>query len=393
MALVINQYAMPRTQWGLTRNADLFSRLSGWGARILSGSRDHYSQQVFSTTDPLFDLLFVPPYRGNGFGRMFGWGVFAAEAAAKGLFTKDLAVVYGSSPHLLAPVAGYAVSRLRRVPLVLEVRDLWPESIVASGNLERGSRVHKVLVGLERALYRASDEVVVVTSGWEDHFRSLGVPDEKVTVINNGTDVEAFATDEPREELRRRFGVSGVTAVYAGAHGEANGLDQVLDAARALPDANFILIGAGTQKAALVARAGSEGISNVEFRDPIPKSELGGLLAACDIGIHVLAPWDLLSSGLSPNKLFDYMAAGLPVVSNCGEGLRDVVKDGECGRIGGWGELTQCISDVAAAAPEQRSAWGRAGREIVRSRYSREAAAAKLGRVLDRAIARRRRRS
>lgn len=387
--VVINQYAMPRDRWGLTRNADLFSRLTDWRPRILSGARDHYSQKTFTTTDPLFTLLPVPAYQGNGRKRMLGWVVFAAEAAVKGVRTPDLALTYGSSPHLLAAVAALAVARVRRVPMVIEVRDLWPESIVASGNLRRGSRLHKALVALEKGLYERAAHIVTVTDGWESHFASLGIPADKVTTIPNGTDVDAFASDLPREELRALHGIEGFTAVYAGAHGPANGLGQVLDAAAALPGVQFLLIGAGAERAALIERARTEGLTNVTFREPIAKAELGGLLAACDVGIHVLAPWDLLSAGLSPNKLFDYMAAGLPVVSNCGDGLRDVVTDGTCGRIGGWDDLTLLVGDVAAASPEQRAAWGRAGRQLVRERFSRDAAAAALAGVLDAAVGRR----
>ena len=377
---------MPRTQWGLTRNADLFSRVQGWRPVIISASRDHYSQTVFTTTDPLFTLVPVPAYRGAGIRRMLGWAVFAAMATAKGLTTSGVGLVFASTPHLLAPVAGYVVAVLRRVPFVLEVRDLWPESIVASGNLRRGSRLHTGLVGLERFLYQRAAQIVVVTAGWEDHFAELGVSLDKVHVVPNGTEVGEPIDSAGRTTLRRRFGISGTTAVYAGAHGPANGLDQVLDAALELPDVRFILIGAGAQKGTLIDRAKRENLENVEFRSPVPKFELNELLSACDVGIHVLAPWDLLSKGLSPNKVFDYMAAGIPVVSNCREGLRDVISDGLCGRVGNFDELTDCLRDVAAASSEQREAWGKAGRSLVEDRFSRTAAATRLTAILNSAV-------
>jgi glycosyltransferase involved in cell wall biosynthesis len=379
--LVFNQFAMPRTQWGLTRNAELFSRLPDWDARIVAANRDHYGQGTFTTTDPLFTLVPVPAYAGSSVRRVAGWVLFAVRATAIGLTARGVDAVYGSSPHLLAPLAAWVVAAVRRKPLVVEVRDLWPESIVEAGLLRRGSRLHRLLGGLETFLYRRARRIVVVTRGWEDHFAGLGIDLDKVVVIPNGTDVDDRPVD--RDAARTRHHVTGFTAVYAGAHGPANGLDQVLDAAKALPEVNVLLLGAGSEKARLVERAAREAIGNVEFREPVPKDELREVLAACDVGIHVLAPWQLLQAGLSPNKVFDYLAAGLPVVSNCETGLRDVMPDGECGRLGGPTELTECLAGVHRATAEQRAQWAAAGRALVTDRFSRDSSAALLALALD----------
>lgn len=380
--LVLNQFAMPRTQWGLTRNAELFGRLPDWETSIVAANRDHYGQTTFTTTDPLFRLVTVPAYSSAGLRRMAGWAIFAAKGVGIGLTRRRLDVVFGSSPHLLAPFAAWIVAELRRRPFVLEVRDLWPDSIVEAGHLRRGSRLHRVLVGLERLMYSKARRIVVVTPGWEDHFRELGIDVGKVVVIPNGTNPGETVTSQERDQLRDTHGITGFTAVYAGAHGPANGLDQVLDAAAALPHMNFLLLGAGAEKARLRDRAESERLLNVTFHEPVPKSELPGVLAACDVGIHVLAPWQLLASGLSPNKIFDYLAVGLPIVSNCREGLRSVVSDRECGRLGESDSLQECLADVFDALPEQRQTWGARGREIVTARFSRDRSAAMLQDVL-----------
>ena len=381
--VVLNQFAKPRTEWGLTRNADLFGRVSGWDTTIIAASRDHYSQGTFTTTDPLFRLVTVPPYRGAGLARIGGWAIFAAKSFLIGVTRRRLDIVYASTPHLLAPVAGWLLSRIRRVPLIVEVRDLWPESIVASGHLRRGSTLHRTLVSLEGFLYHQAKQIVVVTHGWEGHFAALCVDPEKIHVLPNGAEPSDYAVSGTRSELRQRHNINGFTAIYAGAHGPANGLDQTLDAALQLQKVNFLLVGAGADKGRLVARVHDEHISNVEFRDPVPKTQLGGLLGACDVGLHVLAPWDLVAQGLSPNKLFDYMAAGLPVVSNCADGLRDVVHDGECGRLGASADLAVCVADVQVATQDQREEWSRRGRQLVEERFSRTAAAARLTRLLN----------
>lgn len=381
--LVLNQYALPRTEGGGTRHIDLFGRLSGWQPLIVAAGRNHYSQGRFTTADPCFRLVSVPRYKGNGIVRMLGWCVFAVKAVAIGLTRRRVDVVYASTPHPLAPVAGVLISRLRRTAFVLEVRDLWPESLVAAGALRRGSTFHRFLTALESWTARRADRIVVVTDGWAEHFSGLGVPSSRLTVVSNGTEPLDFAVAEGRDELRRRQNIQGFTAVFAGAHGAKDGIDLVLDAAAALKDMRFLLVGAGPVKAGAMARSERDLLNNVEWRDPVPKCELPALLAACDVGVHAVTPLDVFDLGMSPNKLFDYMAAGLPVVSNAGTGLARVVVDGECGRVGSATDLAECLRAVHEAGAAQQAVWGDRGRSLVAERFSRSAAAEELRAVLD----------
>ena len=385
--LVLNQYALPRTEGGGTRHIDLFSRLREWYPLIVASGRNHYSQATIRTKDEHFELAWVPPYAGTGPARIAGWAIFAAQAAAIGLTRQRVDVVYASTPQLLVPVAGVLVSRLRRVPLIVEVRDLWPESIVGAGALRRGSRLHRMLIRLESWIYKCADEIVVVTPGWGNHFASLGVDPNKLHVISNGSEVRDFAVTEGRDTLRSEFGIARFTAVYAGAQGPANSLDQLLDSARDLPEIDVLLVGAGSQKDRLQTRVRAEGLLNVKFLDQVPKEQLARLLNACDVGVHSVEPLPVLAQGVSPNKLFDYMACGLPVVSNAEEGLRDIISDGECGRLGAPDSLGACLRAVYEATPNQRTEWGNRGRAIVTERYSRSAAAAELEVLLLRSIA------
>lgn len=380
--LVLNQFALPRSQSGGTRHVDLFSRVDGWSPLIVVGNRNHYSQKVFRTDDKRFRLAWVPGYTGAGLARMAGWAMFAVQATAIGLTTRKVDVVYASTPQLLVPLGGALVATLRRVPLIVEVRDLWPESIVAAGALHRGSLLHQALVSLERWIYHRADQIVVVTPGWEDHFANLGVDLNKVHVVSNGTAAEDFIVDEDRVTLRRTQRISGFTAIFAGAHGPKDGIELILDAATELPMINFLLVGAGSSKIQAEERVQRENLKNVEFRTPVAKSDLAGLLSACDVGIHAVTPMTVFEKGMSPNKLFDYMASGLPVVSNAEHGLRAVVVDGECGHLGGPGSLRASLHKVHQATPEQRTEWGNRGREIMRVRFSRSAAADELRQIL-----------
>lgn len=384
-AVVINQFAMPRTEWGLTRNAELFSRVDSWNVTIFSANRDHYGQREFATTDPLFRLASVPAYRGSTVRRAGGWLLFSLKAFLFTVTRRRLDLVFASSPHLFGGCAGLLAARIRRVPFVLEVRDLWPESIVAAGMLTRGSAVHRILVRVEGVLYSAAERIVVVTNGWEDHLAELGVPPEKILTIPNGVEITDVPELSTKARLRAALGLpeDKLVAVYTGAHGRANGLDQLIEAADALPDVEFLLVGAGQEKEALQEDVARRGLTNVTFRDPVPKTELTAILQACDIGVHVLAPWDLLTKGLSPNKVFDYLGCGLPLASNCQEGLADALSGVECGHLTGFDGVSEAIRTVAEASPDQRRLWGEAGRELVAQRYSRRANAGLLERALD----------
>jgi glycosyltransferase involved in cell wall biosynthesis len=381
--LVINQYALPRERAGGTRHIDLFGRLEGWQPLIVAAGRDHYSQETFRSDDERFRLVWVPPYRGNGVSRVLGWILYSVQTALIGLSRRRLDVVYASTPSLLAPVAGLLIARIRRVPLVVEVRDLWPETIVAAGALREGSALHRGLLALERWMIGSADSIVAVTPGWEDHFSALGIPSGKVSVIPNGADTADFDAARRGGVRDRHTVMEPLTAVFAGAHGEKDGLNHILDAAAELPEMKFLLVGAGPAKSRAVARAESEALTNVSFLSPVPKSELGDLLSRCDIGIHAVTPFPVFLKGMSPNKLFDYMAAGLPVVSNMEEGLSGVLRDGECGRLGGPTDLASCLREVGSVSGEQRQRWGERGRQIVRERFSRTAAAEALRTVLE----------
>jgi len=380
--VVLNQFALPRTQSGGTRHIDLFGRLEGWTPLIIAGHRNHYTQEVFETQDPRFRLVRVPGQQGGGIARILGWLAYSLQAFFLTVSRRRLDLVYGSSPHLLAPLAGLVAARLRRVPFILEIRDLWPESIVAAGKMRRGSLVFRAMSALEKLLVTSADRIVVVTPGWEEHFARLGAPASGLTVITNGTEPGDFVVPQTRDELRLAHGISGFTAVFAGAHGPKDGLELILDAAAALPEINFILVGAGPTKEQARERARRENLTNVDFREPVAKRDLAGLLGACDVGVHAVSPMAVFDKGMSPNKLFDYMASGLPVVSNAELGLREVIVDGDCGHVGGSDSLEVCLAKVYGATPAQRTQWGERGREIVTERFSRHAAALQLAAVL-----------
>jgi len=388
--LVLNQFAVPRSQGGGTRHVELFSRLRDWDHLIVAGNRNYTTRETFESDSPEFVTVPVPRHESNGLARAIGWCTYAVAAARVAMERGPFDVVYASSPHLVTPLAGWLAASVYKVPLVLEIRDLWPRSAVELGYVAEGSVLHQVLVVVERFCYRTASRIVTVSDGWEEHFASFGVPRDMVVTISNGAEPADFVPTISREEARANLGLTGTAAVYAGAHGPANGLDLVLDVARHLPDVTFVLVGDGLEKPRLVERARAERLTNVRFLDPVPKRDLANLFVACDVGLHTLAQAELFREALSPNKLYDYMAAGLPVITNTGGRLEDTLVEAGCAVRGsaepggdGRAALHAALRTICDMSAAEREAMGSRCRGYVERHASRTVMAERLEQVLN----------
>ncbi|MBY8874830.1 glycosyltransferase family 4 protein [Micromonospora sp. PLK6-60] len=382
--LVLNHFAVPRGYPGGTRHVELFSRLPGWSYVIVAARRNLTTGRP-QRPEPGFHPVAVTPYRGNGLGRVVNWASFAVTATAAGLRQPRPDVVYASSPHLLAGLSGWLVAALRRTPFVLEIRDLWPRVLLDMGRLSETSPAYRALARLERFLYGQADRIVIMAPGVRAAIEVTGVAAEKIVFIPNAADPEDFVPSGPRDALRQRYGFTRRTAVYAGAHGPANGLDLLVHAARAVPDLDIVLVGSGAEKPRLQAAA--QGIRNIRFLDPIPKTEVPDLLHAADVGLHVLADVELFRVGVSPNKVFDYMAAGLPVVTNSPGVVGDLVIRAGAGNVVDPGNLAHGLSQAAQASPDELAKLGAAGQQWVRANQSRTAMSTALADLLTRLLA------
>ncbi|MEU2616270.1 glycosyltransferase family 4 protein [Micromonospora sp. NPDC007271] len=382
--LVLNHYAKPTSSAGGTRHVELFGRLTGWDWQIIAGNVDHVTHGEFTTDDPRFITVPVTGYTRNDHRRAMSWVTYAHNAFRAGQRLPRPDVVYASSPHILAPVAGWALARLRRARFVLEVRDLWPEAMVSLGYLRRGSVTHRVLRALECWLYRRADRIVVVAGSWGLYFAEAGIDPGKLAWVSNGAEPDDFRRrHDLYRPLRERVPVRGRLFVYAGSHGPINGLDRLLDAAAELPEHTFVLIGDGHDKHTLVARAAAEGLSNVHFLDAVPKEELRGILAGADVGVHVLVDNPLYREGASPNKLYDYLAARLPVLNNCPGDPEDILMASGSGLTVPTGELAAGLRKFADLDDMTLIEMGHRGRGYIEEHRSRTVMARRLQEVLD----------
>lgn len=285
-------------------------------------------------------------------------------------------LVFASTTPLTAGIPGIVARWLRGKTFVFEVRDLWPELPRAMGVI-RNPVVLWAMGVLEWASYRSAHALVGLSPGIVEGIMHRGVPRERIALVPNGCDLDLFAQDAPPW---RPEGVapSDLMAVFAGTHGMANGLDALLDAAAELKrrgrrDIKLVLIGNGKLKPALQARAASEALDNVVFHDPVNKTRLASLMAATDLGLQVLANVPAFYFGTSPNKFFDYIAAGLPVLNNYPGWLADMISENSCG-FAVIPDDAAAFADALEGAAADRNAlkeMGQRGRKLAQDQFDR----------------------
>jgi glycosyltransferase involved in cell wall biosynthesis len=320
--------------------------------------------------------------------RMLAFFSFMISSFWIGLGVRQVDLVWGTSPPIFQGVTAWFLARLKGARFLFEVRDLWPEFAVAVGVLKS-----RVLISLsewlERLLYRSADCVMVNSPGFVDHVRSRGA--RRVEMVSNGADPAMFDSVSDGAAFRGQHGFGDkFVALYAGAHGMSNDLEVVIDAARLLHDApvQVVLVGDGKEKPALVARAAGLGLRNVTFLPSVPKRQMPQVLAAADAGIAILKPIPAYKTTY-PNKVFDYMAAGRPVVLAIDGVIREVVEAAGCGEFVKPGDPQALAGAVRrlAADPDRARSMGLAGRRYLELHYSREEIARQLIHVLESTVA------
>lgn len=244
-------------------------------------------------------------------------------------------LLFATSTPLTAGIPGIIASLLRKKPFIFEVRDLWPELPREMGVI-KNPLVLRAMDLLEWTSYHCADACIGLSPGIVKGIKRLGIDDKKIAMIPNGCDLDLFihrASEPLRPSVVEN---TDFTAIFTGAHGIANGLNAVLDAARELINRNrlnikLIFIGDGKLKPKLKSRAEKEKLINCNFLNPVPKTELARLLSRVDLGMMILANVPAFYYGTSPNKFFDYIASGLPVLNNYPGWLADIITDNKCG--------------------------------------------------------------
>ncbi|HKF81036.1 MAG TPA: glycosyltransferase family 4 protein [Thermoleophilaceae bacterium] len=299
-------------------------------------------------------------------------------------------VIYATSPPLTMALPALAAARRHRVPLVFEVRDLWPEAPIQMGVLTN-PLLKRLARGLERHVYRSAAHVIALSPGMREGVIAAGTPAGKVTLVPNASDLELFSPDRDGSEFRERLRLGDrFVCSYFGTMGEANDLTQVIEAAALMDDdVRFVLHGDGKRRPALERLVRERGVGNVVFSDPLPdKDSVARLAAASDACMTIYKDVPILCT-CSPNKLFDTFAAGRAAIVNTPGWLQQLVEQGEAGVYVRPADPAHLADRVAFMRdhPELVERYGRNARKLAETEFSRDMLTERALGVLERAAA------
>ncbi len=325
--------------------------------------------------------------------RLWSFLKFALLAALVCVKERSVDLIFATSTPLTVGIPGRLGAAIKRIPYVFEVRDLWPEDLLAAGRIKPGLQ-SKVWEWLEAFSYNKARKILLVSRGFHDRLIERGLPPEKLQTILLGADARYYADAKPNAKLFERHRLTGKTiAVYAGAHGDANGLIQVIDAAEHLRDRSdiaILLIGDGKMKPRLEAIVAERNLENIIMLRPVPKRELPGVLLGCHIGLMILKQI-VRPRWVTPNKIFDYMFAGLPTIVNFPGTTAELVEAEGVGVSSEPGSAEDLAAKIRYFAdhPRERDAVARRARRIAHEKFDRKVIAGKLADVFGECVSKR----
>jgi glycosyltransferase involved in cell wall biosynthesis len=402
---ILNHYAQVPGGSGGTRHFHLaeYLRDFGWNSTIVASSVEHGTgfqrlrANESSRSEEICGVRFLwiktPSYLGNGLNRLlniFSYTFRAIMPATTGSLNRP-DVVVGSSVHPFAAVSAFVLSRRFRVPFVFEVRDLWPQTLIDLGRLKERSFAVVILRALERWLYRKASRIVVLLPNAHEYIVPLGIERARIFWIPNGVDLRFFGrVVAPIREPGKIF-----TLMYFGSHGQANGLEELIAAMDYIHRSGFSdrvklrLIGDGPRKQSLIDDSRRLGLPNVFFEQPVPKNQIPALAAEADAFVIPIPDRpNLYKYGISPNKVFDFLAAGRPILIAT-TAINNPVLEADAGLSVLPGDariLGEAIIRLTEMPPEELERFGRNGRRYVEDSYGFDKLALKFGKVLDSAV-------
>jgi glycosyltransferase involved in cell wall biosynthesis len=385
---IVNQYAIPPTQAGITRHFSLAAELKqrGHDLTLIASSFDHVRRKetrlsagetwrIETIEGVRFLWLRTPPYESNSARRVWNMLVFAwhvwRRRGVRELAPPD--VVVGSSPHLFGAFGAWRLARSLGVPFVLEIRDLWPEALVQWSDVRAGHPVVRVLARIERTLYRNATRIITLWRHSPAYIAARGGHPDNIVWISNGVSLNAILPQPPRDDSS-----GALTLMYLGAHSLTNPLHTVLEAAALLQaegygeKVRFRLLGDGPNKPDLIQSAQKAGLDGmVRFEAPVPKQSINDVMTGADAFLLPLHHGELYRWGMSPNKLFDYMAAARPIViavdvpsnpvAEAAAGLSVPAENATA--------MADAIKALLALSPEERWEMGLRGRRYVEANH------------------------
>lgn len=316
---------------------------------------------------------------------------FAVSGVFAGLFERRPDLVVATTPQFFCALGGWFLAAVRRIPFVLELRDLWPASIVAVGAMRDGLAI-RMLERLEVFLYRRAAAIVCVTKAFRDDLIRRGIAPGKIHVVFNGADLSWCRPRRRDMALERRYGLKGkFVAGYLGTHGMAHALPKVLEAAKRLrrrEDIVFAFAGSGAAREEVERIVRDEALTNVRLIPRQPKAQMGNLWSVCDVSLMPLRDEPLFATVI-PSKLFEAMANGVPTVASVPEGeATTLVRDTGCGVVVRPEDVDELAAVLESLADDrEKLALYRAAGLAAAPSFARDQQARNMARVLDAVVA------
>jgi glycosyltransferase involved in cell wall biosynthesis len=342
------------------------------------GDKVWSNKEIIDDNITLYRTWTYSGYNTNFIGRVIGYLSYTFSSLIKSLFLKKPDIILITSPSIFVGISAIILSKVKRVPFILEVRDLWPESAVVTGVLNNKFLLN-ILYWLEHKLYKYSKKIVVLTPAFKDNIEKrfpqfIG----KINIITNGADFSIMNKNNKVKNIRDKFswGNKKVFA-YFGAHGVANDLIQVIEVANKMKkncNIHFVLIGDGMQKEMLKQKVKEYDLLNFQFIDSVPKNEVADYINAIDIGMAILKKTDTFKT-IYPNKVFDYMSCKKPVLVTIDGITRQLITDAHCGLYSepeNLQEFQNRIKYFANMSTKELDTLGENGYSFVKENFNRE---------------------
>jgi len=393
--IYLHQYFNTLQMFGGTRSFEMARRLVAWGHEVhmITTIREKYISRKWSRTieEGIKVHWLSVPYDNSMYfiDRIRAFLKYAIESAIYGCHLSGDVIFATSTPLTVALPAAY-ISKRKKIPLIFEVRDLWPELPIAIGTL-KGPMIPPA-VWLEKFAYRNSKEIIALSPGMKEGIIRTGFPTERIHVIPNSADLEMFNVPEiTGHEFRKQFNWLGnrPLVVYAGALGRINGVGYLADLASAVmtknPDICFLVVGEGAENDKVLSIAKTNGVFERNFfmLPAIPKQKMPAVLSAADIATSLFIDLPPMWAN-SANKFFDALASGTPVAINYLGWQADLISGTGVGVVLDRKDFEKSSHQIIDAIEdrEQLKVAGIAARELAQSRFSRDKLAKKLETVL-----------
>lgn len=396
--LYLSQYFPPEMGAPAARVSELAARWveRGHEVAVLTGFPNHptgvippeyrghiVQRERWRGVEVLRTWIYAAPNKGV-LRRGLAYGSFAGSSVVLGGLAREVRradLVLATSPQFLCALSGLALARAWRVPYVLEIRDLWPQSIVEVGALPEHHPIVTGLRVLERFVYAQADLLVGVTDSFARIWREAGVDPAKIRVVKNGVDLRLFRPDLDGTAMRASLGLPPHAFVvgYIGTIGMAHGLGTLLDVAQRLrshEDVHVLVVGEGAERETLSRAARERGLDRVHFVGQRPRADIPAVLAATDLPVVMLKDTPLFETVL-PSKMFEIMGCARPLLlAVAGEARRLALQAG-CGYIAKPEDAAAMADAILDARrdPELARARGLAGRRFVEQHFDRDALA------------------